>query len=140
MFGLVLFHVHTGEVICPEDPVAAAAVNKFLGEELARACRYNKSHNCFTADLRAFKCSEHVDAAIKEGLHGLDTYAKVQPDSGNLMVKCCGYNTMHMCLVPSLACRSGCREIGHALWHALGRPWSCLDPGGLNMYHIVCVN
>ena len=52
-------------------------MNKFLAEELARACRYNKSHNCFTADLQAFKSSQYVDAAIKRGLQGLDTYAKV---------------------------------------------------------------
>ena len=63
--------------MCPEDEATAANVNKFLAEELARACRYNKSHNCFTADLQAFKSSKHVDAAIKRGLQGLDTYAKV---------------------------------------------------------------
>ena len=64
--------------MCQEDKDAADDVNKFLAEELARACRFNKSHNCFSADLQAFRNSKHVDDAIKQGLKGLGTYAKVQ--------------------------------------------------------------
>ncbi|CAL8470203.1 g9745 [Coccomyxa elongata] len=66
-----------GVAVCPEDPAAAEAVNIFLAEELARSCRYNKSHAAFTADLLAFKNNPHVSAEIKEGLKGLDTYEKV---------------------------------------------------------------
>ena len=66
-----------GDAVCQEDQDAADAVNKFLAEELARACRFNKSHSCFTADLQAFRSSEHVDKAMKDGLKALDTYAKV---------------------------------------------------------------
>ncbi|CAL8465844.1 g5380 [Coccomyxa elongata] len=67
----------TGDAVCQEDQDAVDAVNKFLAEELARACRFNKSHSCFTADLQAFRSSEHVEKAMKDGLKGLDTYAKV---------------------------------------------------------------
>lgn len=74
--------------MCLEDKDAADAVNKFLAEELARACRFNKSHNCFTADLKA--CSEHLSEAIKDGLQGLDTYAKVHPRS-----RFDGYQSLH---------------------------------------------
>jgi len=69
--------MHTGEAYCSEDAGAAATVNKFLAEELARACENNKSHNCFSSDLQAFKNSEHVSEAIKMGLEGLETYAQV---------------------------------------------------------------
>jgi hypothetical protein len=67
----------TGEASCLEDAKAAATVNKFIAEELARACRNNKSHNCFSSDLQAFKNSEHVSEPIKTGLEGLETYAQV---------------------------------------------------------------
>ena len=69
--------ISTGEACCSEDAEAANTVNKFLAEELARACRNNKSHKCFSSDLQAFKSSEHVSKAIKMGLEGLETYAQV---------------------------------------------------------------
>ena len=54
------------------------AVTKFLAEEVARACRNNKTHACFTSDLQAFKNSSYVYEEIKQGLQGFDTYAKVR--------------------------------------------------------------
>lgn len=99
-----------GEALCPEDAATAAAVNRYLAEELARACRYNKSHNCFTADLQAFKCSQHVDDAIKKGLQGFDTYAKVWPDNGSHIVTCwLVMRTCHVCSPPLLAFHERCR-------------------------------
>ncbi len=66
-----------GAASCSEDAGAAKVVNEYLAEEVARACRNNKTHNCFSADLQAFKGSEHVKDAIKLGLAGLETYAQV---------------------------------------------------------------
>jgi hypothetical protein len=66
-----------GEATCPGDAEAARVVNTFLAEEVARACRNNKTHNCFSSDLQAFKSSEHVTGSIKQGLRGLETYAQV---------------------------------------------------------------
>ncbi len=61
-----------GSAVCPEDEAAAAAsaINKFLAEFVARARKFNKSHKCFTADQQAYKNSEHVDDAFKNGLKG----------------------------------------------------------------------
>ena len=66
-----------GAAVCSEDSEAAKVVNKFLAEEVARACKNNKTHNCFSSDLQAFKNSEHVTGGIKKGLKGLDTYEQV---------------------------------------------------------------
>lgn len=83
-------------------------MNKFLADELARACRYNKSHNCFTADLHAFMCNQHVDDAIKMALQGLNTYAKVRPDNGSHTVKCCRCGLV-IGARPFLACHKRCK-------------------------------
>ena len=91
---ILMLNPSSGEAQCPEDAAAAAAVNKFLAEELARVCCYNKSHSCFTADLQAFKRNQHVDEAIKKGLQGLDTYAKV-PMALVLCRYCLGLRIFH---------------------------------------------
>ena len=72
-----MLHIYAGKALCSEDSEAAKVVNKFLAEEVARACKNNKTHNCFSSDLQAFKSSEHVKEGIKQGLKGLDTYAQV---------------------------------------------------------------
>ena len=60
-----------GAALCPEDAAAAAAVNRFLAEELARTCCYNKSHACFTADLKRIQVQPARDRCHQEGTPGL---------------------------------------------------------------------
>ena len=60
-----------------EDAEAARHVNTFLAESVARACRFNKSHACFDADLQAHVKSPMVTPKYKEMLAGMDTYKKV---------------------------------------------------------------
>ena len=63
--------------MCEQDTEAARHVTRFLAESIARACRFNKSHACFDADLQAYVKDPMVNSDHKERLAGLDTYQKV---------------------------------------------------------------
>ena len=66
-----------GTASCPEEAEAAEMVNRYLAEEVARACKNNKTHSCFTSDFQAFKNSDHVKDKIKKGLKGLENFDQV---------------------------------------------------------------
>lgn len=66
-----------GQPECAEDEEAAGHINRFLAESVARACRYNKSHACFEADLQAHINEPMVKPEYRTLLKGLNTYRKV---------------------------------------------------------------